>query len=85
MPREGSITPADLVGKLDWLIISCEKCGRRGRYNVTRLVERYGADAKLTDWLAAMTEDCPRRRSVDVSEQCGAHCPDLAGALTGVN
>jgi hypothetical protein len=29
--------------KLEWLIISCEKCGRRGRYNVTRLVEREGS------------------------------------------
>jgi hypothetical protein len=55
MPRDGSITPADLVGKLDWLVVSCEKCGRRGRYSVTRLIELYGRDAKLTDWLARIT------------------------------
>jgi hypothetical protein len=47
MSRDGSITPSDLVGKLDWLVVSCEKCGRLGRYNVTRLVEQPGADAKL--------------------------------------
>jgi hypothetical protein len=28
MPRDGPITPADLVGKLDWLNVRCEKCGR---------------------------------------------------------
>jgi RNase P subunit RPR2 len=39
MPRDGSVTPADLVGKLDWLVVSCEKCGRLGRYNVARLVK----------------------------------------------
>jgi hypothetical protein len=32
----------DIVGKLDVLNIDCEKCGRRGRYHVHRLVERYG-------------------------------------------
>jgi hypothetical protein len=28
------------------LSIECEPCGRRGRYNVARLIEKYG-DAKL--------------------------------------
>jgi hypothetical protein len=27
MPRDGSLTPRDLVGKLDVLNIACEKCG----------------------------------------------------------
>jgi hypothetical protein len=75
MTRDGSITPADLVGKLDWLVVSCDKCGRHGRY-VARLV-RLGPNAKLTDWLAGITHDCPKRRSVDMSDQCGACCPDL--------
>jgi hypothetical protein len=28
MPNSGSITPADLIGKLEWLNVSCDKCGR---------------------------------------------------------
>jgi hypothetical protein len=43
MPRDGSITPSDLVGKLDWLVVVCDKCGRKGRYSVARLV-RLGPD-----------------------------------------
>jgi hypothetical protein len=27
----------------------CEPCGRRGRYNVARLIEKYGCDIKLPD------------------------------------
>jgi hypothetical protein len=81
VPRDGSITPADLVGKLDWLVVVCDKCGRKGRFSVARLVERYGPDAKLTDWLAAMTEDCPKQRSVDMSDRCGARCPDLSRGM----
>ncbi len=69
------------MGKLDWLNVSCEKCGRRGRYNVARMVERLGPDAKLTDWLAGITADCPKRRSVDMSDQCAALCPDLPKVL----
>jgi hypothetical protein len=77
MPADGSLTPADLIGKLEWLVVSCDKCGRKGRYSVARLIERSGADAKLTDWLARMTADCPKRHSVDMSDQCAARCPDL--------
>ncbi len=40
MPREGSITPADLVGKLEYLNVSCEKCGRKGRYSIAHLIEQ---------------------------------------------
>jgi hypothetical protein len=84
MPHEGSITPADLVGKLDWLVVSCEECGRHGRYNVARLVERIGADAKLTDYLTeVITADCLRRKSIDMSDQCGARCPDVPKVFSG--
>jgi hypothetical protein len=47
-------------------------------YNVVRLIEQYGPDAKLTDWLSRITADCPKRRSLDMSDRCGAHCPDLS-------
>jgi hypothetical protein len=50
MPREGAIVFRDLVGKLDVLNVECEKCGRRGRYHLHRLIERYGIDTKLFDW-----------------------------------
>jgi hypothetical protein len=46
MPRDGSLTPRDLVGKLDVLAVACEKCGRSGRYRVTTLAETIGWDGK---------------------------------------
>jgi hypothetical protein len=42
-------------------------------YNVARLIEQHGPDAKLTDWLAGITADC-----LSVSDQCGARNPDLS-------
>ena len=49
MPREGAIIFRDLVGKLEVLNVECDKCGRKGRYHLHRLIERYGIDAKLFD------------------------------------
>ena len=77
MPRDGSLTPRDLVGKLDVLRVECEKCGRAGRYRVTTLAETIGWDGKLTDWLYDLTKDCPRKRSPGLSDPCGVRCPDL--------
>ena len=46
MPRDGAITFSDLIGKLDVLQVACDKCGRKGRYAVARLIEQRGSDAK---------------------------------------
>jgi hypothetical protein len=52
------------------LSIVCEPCGRRGRYNVAKLIETHG-DAKLTDLLVALA-DCPKARSVSIHDRCKA-------------
>ena len=44
MPRDGAIIFRDLVGKLGVLSVECDKCGRRGRYHLYRLIERYGIE-----------------------------------------
>jgi hypothetical protein len=42
------------------LTIVCEPCGRRGRYDVQRLLAKYGGDVRLPE-LKTMIADCPRR------------------------
>jgi hypothetical protein len=39
------------------------------------------ATPSLTDWLAKITAECPRRGSVGMSDQCAACCPDLSKEL----
>ena len=51
MPRDGAIIFGDLIGKLDVLRVSCDKCGRDGRYPVQRLIKDRGRDGKIVDWL----------------------------------
>jgi hypothetical protein len=66
-----------LIGQLDVLEIACDKCGRKGRYAVARLVEQRGSDAKVVDFLAEITADCPKKQARNTSDQCAARCPDL--------
>jgi hypothetical protein len=77
MPREGAIIFRDLIGKLDVLNVECAKSGRRRRYRLDRLIERYGIEAKLFDWTDEITADCPRKQAMDLNDICGARCPDL--------
>jgi hypothetical protein len=65
MPRDGSLTPRDLLSKqLEMLRVECAKCGRSGRYRAASIADKIGMDGKLTDWLAAITSGCPRRGSM---------------------
>jgi hypothetical protein len=69
MPRDGAIIFRDIVGKLDVFNIEFDKCGRRGRYHVHRLIERYGIDARLFDWSDEITADCLRKIARSVSRE----------------
>jgi hypothetical protein len=81
MPHSGSVTFADLIDRLEMLRVTCIKCGREGRYMVRRLAAKRGANARLTDFLAEVTADCPRRRSIDMADQCSVGMPDLVRVL----
>ena len=50
------------------LSIECEPCGRRGRYNVAKLMEQYG-DAKLPD-LRHVLANCPKAKSQSIHDRC---------------
>jgi hypothetical protein len=42
------------------------------QFNVAKLIEQHGADAKLTDLLHALADNCPKARSVSVHDRCKA-------------
>ena len=60
MPRDGAITLSDL--QRDGLAVQCAACDRSGRYSVQRLLAKRG-DLKLTDFLAEVPADCPKRKA----------------------
>ena len=76
MPRYGSFTVSDLIGKFDHLVIECSKCERYTRCSVAKLALERGPDAMLTSWMEEITADCPRVLHGDFSE-CRAYFPQL--------
>jgi hypothetical protein len=52
------------------LSIECEPCGRRGRYNVAKLMEKYG-DARLPELLDVLA-DCPKAKAASFYDRCKA-------------
>jgi len=82
MPRDGAIVFSDLIGKLDRLQVSCDKCGRNGSYGLVKLIDKRGRYGKLVDWLEELTADCPKKKSLlNMSDRCGTKCPQLAKVL----
>jgi hypothetical protein len=50
------------MGKLEVPHVECDKCGRRGRYPLDRLIRPYGIDAKLFEWSNEIAANCPRKQ-----------------------
>jgi hypothetical protein len=81
MPRDGAMVFSDLIGKTEVLRVTCEKCGRDGRYILARLIRHRGGDAKLVDWLDELKAECPKKIEHNMNDPCGARCRDLASVL----
>jgi hypothetical protein len=64
MPRDGATLLSEV--RVPVLSIVCEPCGRRERYDVERLMQQYGWDAKLSDLVPALVADCPKRGAVSL-------------------
>ena len=81
MPRDGAIIFSDMISKTEVLRVTCEKCGRDGRYIVARLIRNRGRNAKVNEWLDELTADCPKKQARNMNDPCGARCQDLARVL----
>jgi hypothetical protein len=72
---------ADIEGKLDVLRVECGRCGRKGRYSVHRLIEKYGRNANMMKWKEQLNGDCAKRDSPQLHDRCDLICPDLCKVL----
>jgi hypothetical protein len=63
MSKNGAYTLADIPASIRTVHISCKRCTRRGRYAVSRLIERFGAHASIPAVVAelAAAAQCPNR------------------------
>lgn len=79
MSASGSITLADLDGRLTMLEIACSRCERRGLLRLDRLIEEHGADMGLPVLGQILARDCPYAASTSIQDRCGVCFPQLPG------
>jgi len=75
-----TITPTLGLFKLPVIEVDCSECGRRGRYNRDRAIERHGADMTVNQFMR-LVANCPR--DGDVKRPCRIGCADLAYMFQG--
>jgi len=71
----------DIEGKLNAVRVECTKCDRKGRYQVGKLIEKYGRKGNMMKWREQLNGDCPRRDAHSMMERCDLICPDLPKVL----
>lgn len=83
MAKDGLLQFSDIEGKLDWLHVACDRCGRAGRYKVVRLIFEFGRDAPIHDFVGTLDAACPNKNHQFVTDRCRTTCPGLAQAILG--
>ena len=70
MPKGGAYMLGDV--KALQVVIICERCDRKGQYDTSRLIERYGADAGLPALLSKLAQ-CRDALASGGLDGCKAH------------
>ena len=59
MPRSYLIF-GDVEGKLGVLRVECTKCAHKGRYQLHKLIAKYGRKGNMMKWKEQLNGDCPQ-------------------------
>ena len=63
------------------LRVECTKCARKGRYQVAKLIAKYGRSGNMMKWKEQLNGDCPRRDAQGLQRALRLICPDLPKVL----
>ena len=72
----GSLSLAQIAELMTIVNVRCTKCDRRGRYQITTLIKRYGADFAGPDLREKLSEGCEKHRAAEY-ERCDFYFPDM--------
>ena len=72
----GSLSLAQIAELMTIINVRCTKCDRRGRYRITTLIERYGADFAGPDLREKLSADCEKHDAPEY-ERCDLFFPDM--------
>ena len=78
MTSDGAVTLGGIIDTITMIEVACDRCERRGRLRVTRLIAQHGAEMGLPELRHILASDCPRAGAVSLYDQCGIHYPQLS-------
>lgn len=82
LPHSGVVTVSQVAATgAAMLALVCDRCGRRGRLGVARLLRERGPSTSLPTIAQELTADCPRRGTRDTYNRCDPYWPGLAALL----
>jgi hypothetical protein len=73
----GSILLGQVAEHLVTLEIACNRCERKGRAAVDRLMTEHGPLMSIPTLLVLLSADCPKRQANKMHDPCGAYMPRL--------
>jgi len=75
----GCLTLNDIAGRVTTLAVSCNRCDRRGRLRVDRLLAEHGLALPIPELRRIIAADCAKMQAGHVHDVCGVHFPELPG------
>jgi hypothetical protein len=75
----GYITLGELARFRTAVNVACNRCERRGRLGVARLIALNGSHMPVPELRRAIAADCPLMQANKRHDRCGIHFPGLAG------
>ena len=75
----GVITLGQLAGFRTFMNVGCNRCDRRDRLSVRRLLAEHGPDLPVPELLRIIAADCARMIEGKMHDVCGIHFPGLPG------
>lgn len=80
-PPSGVVTLGQVARRLAVLEVSCNRCDRRGRLRIDRLMAEHGPGLPMPELCRIVAADCPRMIAGQMHDACGVHFPGLSGVV----
>jgi len=77
---KGHISLSRIAERLNVLVVTCDRCGRRDQYSLWKLIAKYGPEASIELLQQEVIAGCPHKPdpTVEIGNNCAPRCPDLS-------
>jgi hypothetical protein len=74
----GVRTLGEIAAWIEMLTVACNRCDRRGRLRIDRLLAEHGANLPGPELRRIIAANCRRMIAGEMHDMCGVHFPDMS-------